>query len=144
METNGVPIIGKHIAGDDWEIVYDGPVAFIGRVVEDLDGWVTLSPIYQYVSKVDIREVPGGLEYKPNKRTAFPVEMLPSIDRRRIRPTQRQSLKDIDEYDRTNIFDKLVNDAEDIRRKFMAGRLHLTLTDEMPKVPPPGAAGGIA
>jgi len=139
-EHNGVPIINKHVAGDDWEIVYDGPVAFIGRVIEDKDGWVTLSPVYHYISKLDIREVTGGLEYKPSRRTAFPVEMLPSTKQRRIRPTQRQSVTDFDEYDRTNIFDKLITDAEDIKRKFLVGRFGVKVTDEMPKVPPPGGA----
>lgn len=138
--SNGREREGRHRAADDWEIVYDGQFAFIGKVEEDNTalGYVVLAPVFIYLSKTNAtRDQTGNWHFSPNDRQAWPIEMLGNTGRRTIRWTQRQRLVDFDEPQR-KVFDRVVEEAEDLRKKVVLAEHHISPATRMPDLPPPG------
>jgi hypothetical protein len=140
---NGISIKDKpELRIEDWEIAYDGDIGFIGVVVDDLNGWITMRPVFQYISNPQIQAQPGGLQIGPNMRVVLPMEMLASDVAETFRPTRRRRIADYDAADR-RVFEAAVREALDNRDKLLAARSGLQLVKEMPKgVTPPGGRLG--
>ena len=135
--SNGVQIKQKpDLNIDEWEIVYDGQMGFIGIVAPILgtdDGWITMCPVFAYVSNPNANPTPDGhIMVTGQQRLIFQMEFMASEVPERIRPTRRRRIADYHPADK-KVFENGVREALDNRDKLLAARGGLTLVSEIPK-----------
>lgn len=138
--SNGVQIRAKPALNiDEWEIAYDGQLGFIGVVVPNAagfgpdDNWITMKPVFAYVSNPNVNPMPDGrVLVNGQTRLIFQMEFMASEVGERFQPTRRRRLADYHPADK-KVFENLLTEALDNRDKLLAARGGLTLETEIPK-----------
>jgi hypothetical protein len=120
-------------ADGPWEIVQAMGLAWIGKVIETVDGEVSLHPCFSYVFQAaNTRE---GLQIV---REVMPHEFFVSNVPLRLRWTHRRRLDDFDGPDR-DMLRKLVDRAIERQKDLVASRSGLAIAGAIPKdLPRPG------
>ncbi len=139
MNGHAGHILRKHIDPATWEVVACGTSAFIGAVVGDEDGVVTMRPCLQYVSNPNLEPLAGGNGFNVRGATRFalPFEMMASTPAQRVRWDRRYRIADFDDADQAQ-FESVVAQAYRMAEAARAERSGLAILPGMPKnIPPP-------
>lgn len=143
-ELNGVSKHDIGVVGSGWEIVYAGPVAYIGRVTAKRarEGELTLCPAFLYMSQIQAQQLPDGRTNLRPQRSVLPIELM-GTERLEITIafTTRMPLAHFDKEDVT-VFDQLVRQAMKMQEQIRAERAGIALVSALPPgMPRPPGAG---